>query len=75
MAVGAEGICFDDLRAGFDVRLVDAKDGFGVGGIEFIDGALGADGLVEERAHGAIGDDDGVFQPVVEIFNSHRVCG
>ena len=60
VAVGAKGIRFDDLRAGFDVGLVDAKDGFGVRGIQFVDGTLRADGLVEKRAHGAIGDEDGV---------------
>ena len=71
MAIGAERIGFDELRAGFDVGLMDVEHGFAVGGVEFIHAALRADGLIEQRAHGAIGHEDGVLEPVVEIFDTH----
>ena len=38
-AVRAERIGFDDLRARFDVGLVNAEDGFGFRGVEFIEAA------------------------------------
>ena len=68
-AIRAESIGFDDLRAGFDVSLVHAEDGFGLGGVQLIEAALRAHGFVQHRAHRAIGDEDRVFQPLVEIVN------
>ena len=76
VAVGAEGIGLDDLRAGFDICLVDAENGISAcDGVELIGRAMMADGLIQQRTHGAVGDQDGVLQALVEIFNSHRVCG
>src|SRR5882762_6431145 len=69
--VGAESIGFDDLRAGFDIGLVDAEDGFRLCGVEFIEAALRADGFVQHGAHGAIGDEDRVFDAFVEVENFH----
>jgi len=71
VAICAEGVGFNELRAGFDVGLVNAEYGFGVGGVELVDAALGASGFIEERAHGAVGDKEAVFEAVVEVVNSH----
>src|SRR5271156_3407842 len=58
VAIGAEGIGFDDLCAGFDVGLMDVKDGFAVGDVEFVHAALRADGFVEQGTHCAVADED-----------------
>ena len=71
VAIGAERVGFDELRAGFDVGLMDVEHRFGVRGVEFVHAALRADGFVEQRAHGAIAYQDGVLQPLVEVFDSH----
>jgi len=55
-AIRAKGIGFDDVRAGFDVGLVHAKDGFRFRGVELVEAALRAHGFVQHRAHRAIGD-------------------
>src|SRR6267143_1035877 len=55
-AVRAKGIRFDEVRAGFDVGLVYAEDGFRLGGIEFVKAAMRTDGFVQYRAHRANGD-------------------
>ncbi len=68
-AVGAECIGLDDLCAGFDVGLVDAEDGFRLGGVELVETALRADSFVEQRAHRTIGDEDRIFQALIEIEN------
>ena len=73
VAVGAEGIGFDELRAGFDVGLMNVEDGFAVRGVEFIHAALRAHGFVQQGAHGAVGDEDGAVQPFVEIFDTHAL--
>ena len=70
-AIRAEGVGLDDLRAGFDVRLMHAKDRFGLGGVQLIEAALRAHRFVQHRTHGAIGDEDGIFQPLVEVLNFH----
>src|SRR6266481_3640619 len=72
--IRAEGVGFDDLRARFDVSLVDAEYRFRLGRIHFIETALRAHGIVEHRAHRAIGDKNRVFQPLVEIKNLHSSC-
>jgi len=59
------------VRARFDVSLVNAKNGFRLRGVELVEAALRADGFVEQRSHGAVGDKDGVFQAFVEIENFH----
>jgi hypothetical protein len=69
--IRAEGIGLDYLSARFDVRLMDAKHGFRVRRIELVNAALRADCFVEERAHRPVGDEDGLFEALVEIFNSH----
>ena len=71
-AVRAEGIGLNNLRASFDVSLVDAENGFGLGGVEFIEAALRADSFVKHRAHCAIRDEDRVFQPFIEVKNLQR---
>ena len=68
-AVGAESIGLDDLRAGLDVRLVHAEDGFGLVGVQLVETALRAHGFVQQRAHRAVGDENGVFQPFIEILD------
>src|SRR6202521_5544481 len=73
-AIRAEGVGFNDLRARFDVSLVDAEYRFRLGRIHLIKAALRSHGIVEHRAHRAIGDKDGVFQPLVEIKNLHSSC-
>ena len=45
-AVRAKGISFDNLCAGFDVSLMNAENGFRLGGIEFIEAALRANHFV-----------------------------
>ena len=72
-AIRAERIGLDDLRAGFDVGLVHAEDGFGLGGIQLVEAALRADSFVQHRAHRAIGDENRIFQPFVEIENFQTV--
>ncbi len=71
-AIGAERIGFDDLRARFDVSLMDAKDGFRLGGIELIKATLRANRFVQQRTHRAIGNEDGILEAVVEVENFHR---
>src|SRR6266705_1609063 len=73
-AIRAKRVGLDDLRARFDVSLVDAEYRFRLGRIHLIEAALRAHGIVEHRAHRAIGDKDGVFQPLVEIKNLHSSC-
>jgi hypothetical protein len=73
--IGAEGVGLDEVRTSFDVSLVYAEDGFGFSGIELVEAALRAYGFMEERAHRAVGDEDGVFEPFVEVENSHRKMG
>ena len=58
VAIGAEGIGLDDLRAGFDIGLMNVKDGFAVGDVELVHAALRADRFIEQRAHGAVADED-----------------
>jgi len=71
VAIGAEGIGFDDLRAGFDVDLMNVKDGFGMGDVELVSAALRADRFIEQGTHGAVGDQDHLAQAFIEIFNAH----
>ncbi len=72
-AIRAEGIGLDDLRTGLDVGLVHAEDRFRLDGIHFVEAALRADGFVQQRAHRAIGDEDGMFQALVEIVDL-QIC-
>ena len=71
-AVRAKGIGFDDLRARFDVALVDAENGFRLGGVEFVEAAHRADSFVQQGAHRAVRDENGILQPFVEILNFHE---
>src|SRR5277367_1002756 len=71
VAVGAEGIGLDDLRAGFDVGLMNVKDGVAVGDVELVHAALWPDGFIEQGTHGAIGDQNGLGESFVEIFDAH----
>src|SRR5437016_5686174 len=73
-AIRAKRIGLDNLSARFDVSLVDAEYRFRLGRIHLIEAALCAYGIVEHRAHRAIGDKDGIFQPLVEIKNLHSPC-
>src|SRR5260221_2308782 len=73
-AVRTKRISFDDVRARFDVGLVDAKYRFRLGRIQLIKAALRANSLVQHRAHRAIGDEDGVFQPLVKILDLQGSC-
>jgi hypothetical protein len=74
-AIGAEGVSLNDVSAGFDVGLVDTEDGFGLGGVEFVETSLRTNRFVKERAHGAVGDEDGVFEAFVEVENFHWEMG
>ena len=71
VAIRAECIGLNDLRARFDIGLMDAEDGFGCDEFSSSMRALRADGFVEQRAHRAVGDEHGVLEALVEIFNSH----
>ncbi len=71
--IGAEGIGFDDLRASFDIGLMNAEDGFGFRGVEFIKAADGAHRFVQHGAHRTIGDENGIFETLVEILDFHCV--
>lgn len=73
VAIGAEGVGLENLRAGFEIRLMDAEDGFWLRGIELVEAALRAKNFVEYRAHGAIGDQDGVAKALVEFLDFHCV--
>src|SRR4029434_193373 len=66
-AVGAEGVGFDDMRSGFDVGLVHPEDGFGLRGIKLVEAALRTDGLVQHRAHRAVGDQNRILQPLIKV--------
>jgi len=57
------------LRAGVNVGLVHAKDSFWFRGIQFVEAALRAHRFVQQRSHRAIGDEYGIFQPLIEILN------
>jgi hypothetical protein len=46
------------VSAGFDVRLMHAKDGFGLDGIHLIETPVCAGEVVQERSHRAIGDEN-----------------
>jgi hypothetical protein len=50
---------------------MDTEDGFRLGRVEFVKAALRADDLVQHRAHRAIGDENRISQPFVEIENLH----
>ena len=74
VAIRAECIGLDDLRAGLDIQLMEAKDDFTVGRVQLIAGAMVADAFVQQRAHASVADEDGLFQAVVEIFNAHLLA-
>jgi len=57
------------VRARFDVRLMNTENGFRFGGVYFVKAALWANGLMQHRSHRAIGDENRVFEPLVEIKN------
>ena len=46
VAVRAKRICFNNLRASFDVRLMDPENRLGVRRIQLVDGPLLAHGIV-----------------------------
>ena len=71
MAVRAEGISFENLRACFQICLMDAKDGFGLRGIQLVEAALRAENFVEHGAHGSVGDKDGIAKALIEFFDLH----
>src|SRR5260370_9922653 len=73
-AIRAKRVGFDDVRAGFDVRLVDTEYRFRLCRIHLIKAALRADGFVQHRAHRAIRDENRVFQPLIEVKNLHGSC-
>src|SRR4029077_13923814 len=68
-AIGAKGVGLDNLRAGFDVGLVHAEDRFRLGGVQFIEAALRSYRFVQQLTHRTIGDENRIFQPLVEILN------
>ena len=70
-AIRAEGICLDQVRARVDVILMNAENRFGLRGIQFLEAALLKRFFVELRTHCAIGDENGIPQPRIEIINSH----
>jgi len=56
----------------FEVALVNVEDGVGDEGVELVHATLRANGFIEQRAHGAVNDQDGVEEAFVEGFNLHR---
>src|SRR5580692_106455 len=70
-AVRAKRVGLYDLRARFDVRLVNAENGFRFRGIQLIEAALCANSLVQHRTHRAICDENRIFQPFIKVENFH----
>src|SRR5260370_2348625 len=68
-ASGAERVGLNDLRARVDIRLMHAKDGFRLRGVQLIEAALRAHGFVQHGTHRPVADEDGIFQPLVEILD------
>ncbi len=53
--IGAEGVCFNDLRSGVEVFLVDVADEIRLYDVQFVVAAVDEDPLgVQQGAHGAI---------------------
>src|SRR5271157_3054177 len=73
-AVRPEGVGFDDLRARFDVALVDTENRFRLGGVEFVKAAYRSHGFVQHGAHRAVRNENRILQPFVEILNLHESC-
>src|SRR5215471_1900767 len=66
-AVRAKGIRFDDLRACFDVGLMDTENGFRLRGVQLVEAADRTHGFVQQRTHGAIRNENGILQALVKI--------
>src|SRR2546425_1142499 len=65
--VGTEGIGFDQLGAGRNVRSVNFLDDFGLGEVELVEGALEADAAgMELGAHGAVAQEGASTKPLEE---------
>ena len=53
--IGAEGVCFNNLRSGVEVFLVDVADEIRLHDVQFVVAAVDEDPLgVQQSAHGAI---------------------
>ncbi len=75
VAVGAERIGFDDVRARFEIRHVNAEDFLGARGVQFVNAALRPEGFVQQRPHGPIGDEHPVAKSLFKFFDFHgRLC-
>ncbi len=68
-SIGAKGVGLDNLRAGFDVGLVHAKNRFRLRGIQLIETALRSHCFVQQRTHRPVGNENGVLQTFVEFLN------
>ena len=73
--VGAEGIGFDQLGAGGNVRSVNFLDDFGLCEVELVEGALEADAArVELGAHGAVAQQGAAAKPLEERMDARFVA-
>jgi len=70
-AICAEGVGFQDLRAGLEVLLVDGEDEAGIGEIELVVAAVDEDAAgVKHGAHCAVGEDGAVGEDFSELAHS-----
>ncbi|MNS37745.1 hypothetical protein D3C72_699720 [compost metagenome] len=73
-AGGAEGVGLEDVRAGFQVGLVDVRDQLGLLEDDLVVALVDVDAtLVEHGAHGAVEDDDAIRarEEVAGVFGGH----
>ena len=66
VAIGAESIGLDDLRAGFDIGLCARNTASAWVDVQFFDRALRAHCFIEQRSHRAVGDEHRLFQPLLK---------
>jgi len=70
-SVGAEGIRFDDFRAGLQIFFVNREDEVGIGEVQFVITTIDKDtAAVEHGAHGAIGKHGAGGEDVGELWHS-----
>ena len=71
VAVGSEGVGLEDVRPGPEVSHVNAKYFLGARGVQLVHAALRPQVFVQQRAHGAVRDERGLAQPLLEFVDSH----
>ena len=70
-AVGAEGVGFENLRAGLQILLVNGENQAGVGEVQLVVAAVDEDAAgIENGAHGAIGEHGAAGEDVGKLGHS-----